>query len=158
MTTLYIVGCGAVKLPHAAPAASLYTGCLFRDARAHVEAEIARTGGAWRILSARHGLIRPDLWLAPYDYTLTELLREVGRAGAVEDLRDRLAAILTAATCRRVEVHAGALYAELLREAADGLAEFIDPLRGREIGMRRQWYAHRRNNRSGRVDGVTVGG
>lgn len=58
-----IVGCGAAKLDRAAPARELYTGSLFRAARAYAE----RSGLPWRILSAEHGLISPDKVIEPYD-------------------------------------------------------------------------------------------
>src|SRR3546814_12989825 len=38
----------------------------FQKARAYVE----RQGGAWFILSAKHGLIAPETVIAPYDETL----------------------------------------------------------------------------------------
>ena len=58
-----LVGCGATKLDHAAPAQDLYTGQLFRKARAYAEA----TADAWYILSAKHGVLRPEQVVAPYD-------------------------------------------------------------------------------------------
>lgn len=145
---LYVVSCGAQKAPNPCPAASLYTGPLFTDARGYVEAEIARNGGSWRIMSALHGLLRPDIWIAPYDRTLTDELRAAGRAETVAAYAGRLAPVLAATGCDRIEVHAGALYADVLREAAAQLGiPVADPLRGREIGQRRQWYAEKRRAR-----------
>lgn len=60
---LIIVGCGKAKLPHAAAARDLYTGQLFRAARAYAE----RFGDAWCIASAKHGVVQPDAMLDPYD-------------------------------------------------------------------------------------------
>jgi hypothetical protein len=49
-----LVACGKSKRPEACPARELYTGTLFRKARAWAE----RHGDAWAILSARHGWIK----------------------------------------------------------------------------------------------------
>lgn len=72
---LAIVGCGRSKLPFATPARDLYTGNLFRAARAHVEAE----GVRWLILSAYHGLLNPSEVIEPYDWTMAERRRSAGR-------------------------------------------------------------------------------
>jgi hypothetical protein len=58
-----LVACGATKLDHAAPAKDLYTGQLFRKARAYAEAN----ADAWYVLSARHGLVAPETIVEPYD-------------------------------------------------------------------------------------------
>lgn len=58
-----LVGCGASKLGHAAPARELYTGDLFRKASAWAQTHADR----WYVLSARHGLVHPDTVLEPYD-------------------------------------------------------------------------------------------
>ena len=61
-----LVGCGKAKLDQAAPAKCLYTGPLFRAARAWVEA----TYSEWWILSGGHGLVHPEQVLEPYEATL----------------------------------------------------------------------------------------
>lgn len=58
-----LLACGKSKLPNRAPAKDLYTGQLFRAGRAYLEA----TCHQWAILSARHGLVMPDLELEPYE-------------------------------------------------------------------------------------------
>lgn len=63
-----LVACGKSKLAYPAPARDLYTGSLFRAARAHVERE---GYDAWYILSARHYLVAPQTILAPYEAALT---------------------------------------------------------------------------------------
>lgn len=66
MTPHTRIACGAAKLTHAAKARDLYTGSLFRLARAFAE-----RSGDWWILSAKHGRVHPDTVLEPYDMTLT---------------------------------------------------------------------------------------
>lgn len=61
-----IVACGKAKLDHAAQAQDLYVGGLFKAARAHAEATASR----WFVASAKHGLIAPELVIAPYDQKL----------------------------------------------------------------------------------------
>lgn len=65
MNALYIVGCGAQKLDHAAPAAQLYTGTLFRFALAYARSQAC--DGDIRILSGKHGLVQLHEVLEPYD-------------------------------------------------------------------------------------------
>jgi hypothetical protein len=71
MQRLTLIACSKAKLPHAAQARDLYQGDLFRKARAWAE----KRGARWLILSARHGLVQPQHWLAPYNETLADLPR-----------------------------------------------------------------------------------
>jgi len=64
-----LVGCGKSKLTHPAPAKDLYTGQLFKLARAYAE----RFCDGWGVLSAKHHFVLPDEVLAPYDLTLKQL-------------------------------------------------------------------------------------
>lgn len=61
-----LVGCASSKLQRPAPARELYTSQLFRKASAYAELTCDR----WYILSAKHGLVRPDDALEPYDIKL----------------------------------------------------------------------------------------
>ena len=56
-----VSGC-ARQQPRPEPARDLYDGLWFRSARAVAE----RDADAWFILSARHGLLRPDARVQPY--------------------------------------------------------------------------------------------
>ena len=73
---LHLIGCAAMKLPHAAPARDLYVSDLFRKAVAYAEAR----GAPWVILSALHGVVDPSRFLTPYNRTLTMMLREERKA------------------------------------------------------------------------------
>lgn len=66
---LIIVGCGKTKLAKPAAARDLYTGILFRAARAYAET----FGDHWCIASAKHGLVDPDTILEPYDLAMADL-------------------------------------------------------------------------------------
>ncbi|WP_244125172.1 DUF6884 domain-containing protein [Burkholderia gladioli] len=79
---LVVLACSATKLAHAAPAIELYRGVMYSTYRANVRAE---TAPAVMILSARHGFIRPDTVIEPYEQRMTEaraeaLLEEFARA------------------------------------------------------------------------------
>jgi hypothetical protein len=87
------------------PARDLYISPLFRAARAYAERRYGPE--RWFILSARHGLVRPDQLLAPYDLSLRQLTPTERAAWG-----DRVAIELTdrfpAGTV--LWFHAGALY------------------------------------------------
>jgi hypothetical protein len=57
---LVLVSCVKSKLPHPAPARSLYTSAWFQKARDIVE----RSGARWFVLSSRYGLESPDTTIA----------------------------------------------------------------------------------------------
>lgn len=62
-----IVPCSAAKADHRGRPAELYTGSFFRHAHAAAEA----ITDLWRIgvLSAKHGILRPNVSIDPYDCT-----------------------------------------------------------------------------------------
>ena len=69
MKHMVIIPCGASKLSHPAPASELYTGSMFADAL-----RTARTMTAdenIRILSAKHGLVRLDHVIEPYEMKMS---------------------------------------------------------------------------------------
>lgn len=103
MNGLVVIPCGAAELTRPAPARDLYTGAYFRSCRRAAEA--LRPALGWLILSAKHGLIRPDTVLAPYELTLRQ-------PGAVTTARlIEQARALGVTDARPVVVLAGRLYA-----------------------------------------------
>ena len=70
------MACAKSKLSVPAAAKDLYSSARFRKARAYAE----RLGDPWFILSAEHGLVAPDEWLAPYERYLPDTPREYRRA------------------------------------------------------------------------------
>jgi hypothetical protein len=64
--TVGLVGCASQKLQRPAPARELYVSQLFKKASAYAEATCDR----WYVLSALHGLVRPDTVIEPYDVRL----------------------------------------------------------------------------------------
>ncbi|MEZ5125308.1 MAG: hypothetical protein R2826_03545 [Thermoleophilia bacterium] len=133
-----LVGCVKKKLGHAAPAAELYVSPLFRGRRAHVE----RTCERWFILSALHGLLRPETEIDPYDVTLNDMSRAERRAWA-DKVLSQIEAALGSCADRTFEIHAGANYANF--GLVDGLRErgatVEQPTAGLSLGEQLAFYA-----------------
>jgi hypothetical protein len=65
MEKLVIIPCGGAKLTESAPAAELYIGSMFADTLR--TARTMTSDENIRILSAKHGLVKLDTILEPYD-------------------------------------------------------------------------------------------
>ena len=65
---LLLVACVKEKRSVPSAARDLYVSPLFRKERAYAE----RSGLPWFILSAEHGLLGPDEWIAPYERYLPD--------------------------------------------------------------------------------------
>lgn len=136
---IHLVGCVKTKRSEPAPAQDLYISDLFKKRRAYVQS----AGGRWFILSAQHGLVAPDDVLEPYDMALKEQpaqYRERWGRQVVEALLERLGSL----EGRLFEVHAGATYADALRQpltAAGG--RLVLPLAGLAQGQQLSWYLQR---------------
>lgn len=143
MTTHLLIGCGGLKLDHAAPARELYTGPLFRAARGYAES----SGLPWAVLSARYGVVLPEQVIAPYEY----------RLGAFDywpnseyftwyELGLKLRAWMGGGSV--LEVHAGKVYGDwalrAIHTAPSRPVEVLFPLAGLQVGERLSWYRQRR--------------
>ena len=71
-----LVTCVKSKRSTPSAAKDLYTSPLFLNQRAYAEA----SGRPWFILSAEHGLVEPDEWLAPYERYLPDTSRSYREA------------------------------------------------------------------------------
>lgn len=134
--TIALVSCGKSKLPHAAPACNLYTGQLFRAARAYIEAQ----GWQWWILSAKHGLLHPGAIITPYDVTLTVMKHEQRRAWAERVLGQIAQEVPPGST---VVILAGVAYHEFLLHSLQLTRTVELPLRGMGIGKQIAWLKSR---------------
>lgn len=99
-----VTNCTAKKLDRPAPARELYLGpSVRRTAKAVDEARRAGARVALYIISARHGLLREDQVVEPYDETLSGRRRdevkkwaaEVGLLDAFEKLAQETTVVLT---------------------------------------------------------------
>lgn len=86
---IYLVACGAKKRAGVHPAAQLYVGPLFRQSMQLAES----SGDPWFIISAAHGLVRPDQPLRDYDATLAEMDSMKQAAWAADVANDLVAAV-----------------------------------------------------------------
>ena len=143
--THILIGCGARKLDHAAPARDLYIGPLFRAARIYAEA----SGLPWAILSARYGLVMPEQVIEPYDYRLVHrAYRAWSRHITHHLLGEQIRAWLGAGQ-PRAQVHAGVAYTRWLAAALDDAHLPVwggAPLAGLQVGQRLSWYRQRRES------------
>lgn len=150
---LLLVTCVKTKQRRPSAAKDLYTSPLFRKQRAYAE-----TGHApWFILSAEHGLVAPDDWLAPYERYLPDTPASYREAWAAW-VAERLQMLTGPMTGKVIEVHAGADYLDVLRPVLEERgAAVTDPLRGLSMGERLAWYKTEREDRVvGAVDDEVV--
>lgn len=129
MIRVMLIACSAGKLACSAPAWQLYTGDLFRKAKALAEARGAR----WFVLSAKHGLVAPDTVLQPYDDTLAHATRE-----RLAEWNAMVLAQLVEARLldQPLEVLAGRCY-----RGWTACLDVTVPMRGMGIGQQKQWLA-----------------
>src|SRR5437870_2566119 len=74
----FLVQCVSKKRSRPRPARDLYCSDWFLKARAYVEAQ----NQPWFILSGKHGLVRPERVISPYNRTLPAMTREGRRVWA----------------------------------------------------------------------------
>lgn len=142
--TIAVVGCGKTKLLKPARAKNIYTGPLFRAARAYAE-----ECDEWRIVSARYGLLKPDQRIEPYDDRLKPKDAPQWGVQVANDL------IRQFQGCGHYEILllAGADYTTPIREAFESHRDINcisihEPLAGLGLGRRLQWFARAWRERS----------
>jgi hypothetical protein len=140
MARIGLVGCVSEKLNRPALARDLYRSALFVGRRRYVEGSC----DDWFILSAKHGLVRQDEVLEPYDQALTGAGRAIKRAWAGRVI-EQLVETVGSFDDTTFEVHAGADYFGFGLEA--GLIErggrVEVPTLGLRVGEQLQFYARR---------------
>jgi hypothetical protein len=133
---ILLVTCVKSKGNQPAAAKDLYSSALFRKERAYAE----RAGVPWFILSAEHGLVAPDEWLAPYERYLADTAASY-RAAWGAWVAARLDLLAGPLTDKVVEIHAGSIYLDAIRPHLERLgARVVDPLHGLAMGQRLAWY------------------
>ena len=119
-----------------AAAKDLYSSSRFRKARAYAE----RLGDPWFILSAEHGLVAPDEWLAPYERYLPDTPREYRRVWG-EWVVVRLDQLLGGLDGVVVELHAGESYVQPILAALERRGAMVErPLQRLTSGRWQGWY------------------
>ena len=98
-----LVACAKSKVSQPAAAKDLYSSARFRKARAYAE----KLGDPWFILSAEHGLVAPDEWLAPYERYLPDTPHNIDERGASGWWPDSNCCWGETSRDRLIELHAG---------------------------------------------------
>lgn len=133
---LLLIACGKAKAAEPTAANDLYISARFRKARAYAE----RSGMPWFILSAEHGLVGPDEWLAPYERYLPDTPRDYRTAWG-EWVAARLNLLAGPLRGRIVEIHAGEAYLQPLTAPLTRRGAQIDqPLHGLTAARWQGWY------------------
>lgn len=134
-----LVTCVKRKRSEPSAAKDLYVSPLFVRQRTYAET----AGVPWYILSAEHGLVAPDEWLAPYERYLGDT-PSTYRAAWGEWVTERLALLLGPLHGRTIEVHASEDYLATIRiPLRSHGAVVLEPLRGLAQGQRLAWYDSR---------------
>jgi hypothetical protein len=135
--TIALVACVSQKSDVPRQARNLYTSAWFRKASAYA----ARTAEEWYILSAKHGLVAPDMVIEPYDETLNRVpasTRRLWAEGVMNDLDQRLQ------PGDKVIILAGQRYrADLLDPLRKMGCAIQIPMQGLRIGEQLAWLNER---------------
>ena len=149
---IVLVACVERKREIPSAAKDLYISVLFRFERAYAE----KAGSPWFILSAEHGLVGPDEWLAPYSRYLPETPGRYRDAWG-EWVAARLELLHGDLSGKVIEVHAGAAYVETVAPPLKSRgAVVLDPLRGLRFGERLRWYKEKAAHHSTGQPELTV--
>ncbi len=131
-----LLTCVRSKQSDPAPARDLYVSPLFRLQRAYAES----AGIPWFILSAEHGLVSPDHWIAPYELYLRKT-SQAYRAAWGSWVAAKLELRVGPLRSRTIEAHAGSTYVDAVRPHLRRLgATVTTPLSGLRLGERLAWY------------------
>jgi hypothetical protein len=128
LRSVYLISCVSKKSTTPSKARDLYTSDWFLKARDYVES----TRSPWFILSAEHGLVPPDLMLAPYERTLNAMSAPERKAWAAR-VKAQMETSLPDAD--RIVVLAGLRYREYLMDYLRQRAKLVEvPMEGLTIG------------------------
>ncbi len=131
-----LITCAKSKTTQPAAAKDLYVSPRFRKARAFAE----RSGVPWYILSAEHGLVGPDEWLAPYERYLPGTPRDYRTAWG-EWVAARLELLAGPLDGKTIEIHADEDYVQPLDAPLTRRGGRIErPLQGLTSGRWQGWY------------------
>ncbi|WP_186083560.1 DUF6884 domain-containing protein [Burkholderia gladioli] len=132
--SFYLVSCVSKKAQVPTAARDLYQSQWFKKARRYVEQQ----GGEWLILSALHGVVRPDQIIAPYDQTLSRMPIAERRAWAAGVLATLESGCVQG---RRCVILAGSAYREFLIDQLRRQMTVAIPMEGMAIGRQLQWLS-----------------
>ena len=139
-TSVALVSCVKSKQKASVAAKDLYVSQLFLSMRRYAE----QNAHAWFILSAEHGVLRPDQVIAPYERTLKTMPKR-DRVAWAERVQRQLIELLPAGAI--VVFLAGDRYRE-------GVVPFLKsrgltvqvPMVGLKFGQQRRWLKEQTSN------------
>ena len=132
-----LVACVSRKAASPMPAQDLYTSAWFDKASAYAR----QVADEWYILSAKHGLVSPDMAIAPYDQTLNGMPAAERRAWASRVLDD-LSNVLEPGD--HVVILAGKAYRSNLVGPIREMGCTVEvPMQGLGIGQQLRWLNQR---------------
>ena len=142
-TRVALVSCVKTKLESDAAAADMYTSPLFKGMRWYAK----HNADSWLILSAKHGVLRPDQVIAPYECTLNTMSKRDRLAWAAQ-VQQRLLEVLPAGA--EVVVLAGVPYRENVVPFLEDHGFTVEvPMVGLKLGPQLRWLKeHMRNEQS----------
>ena len=130
-----LVACVSKKRNYPSPAKDLNISDWFRKASTYA----LIVGDEWYVLSAKYGLISPDVMIDPYDETLNNMpvtSRRLWAQKVLSDLRMRLTA------GDAVIILAGVKYREYLISPLRQMGcEIVIPMEGLRIGEQLSWLS-----------------
>lgn len=137
--TICLVSCVSKKGAMPVPAKDLYISPWFVKARRYAE-QVAP--GAWYILSAAHGMVEPDVIVAPYEQSLNKMDANQRRVWSWHVIRQMDTDLL--GPIDKIVLLAGARYRVNLMEYLRGRARDVSvPMEGMGIGRQLQWLGRR---------------
>ena len=137
---MILIGCGKRKSSGPCRADAMYRGSLFLKRLEYAK----RSGWPYFIVSAKYGLIPPNIVIAPYDLTITELEPLELSAWSLGVAQAVVSQLSEPFDARRfaVELHMGSDYAEPLRSVLPAIGISYDwPVQGLCQGEQMHWYA-----------------
>ena len=134
MKKICLIACASQKQAVAVPARDLYQSDLFKKSVRWMQRQNFDT---WFILSAKHGIVKPDQILEPYNLTLNTLKADVRRQWAETVLAELMKALPESAS---ITFLAGSKYREYLTQPLHERGyEVHIPMQGLSIGKQLQW-------------------
>lgn len=139
-TRVVLVSCVKGKVPFASPAKDLYISNLFSGMRSYA----SNNSDVWYILSAEHGLLKPDEIISPYEKTLNKMSKE-NRLLWAKKVQQQLIELLPPHSS--IVILAGERYRE-------GIVEFLKvhghsveiPMAGLQLGFQLHWLKENSKN------------
>lgn len=146
MSRIFLVQCVSKKLEYAARADELYISPWFLKAKRYVESR----DGIWFILSAKHGLLKPNDSIDPYNLTLNNMNADDRRRWGMDVCSKLKLALPVVGEVTSIEILAGHRYrVGLIDQLHEDYGEkVLIPMEGRGFGQQLQWF----NGQAGGID------